>query len=295
MRKLLLSILILSSFSINAQKEEEVQPDGWSSEGKFQVLFNQSAFNKEWSGGGTSSVAANLMLDYNLNYKKGDFTWDNKLISNYGLTKLKGDEFARKTSDRFEINSIAGKQLTNSNWYYSFFTNFRTQFTKGYVYSKNAEGLPVRTETTHFISPAYLQFGPGMMWKKSEDLWINIAPATSRFIFVDDKFTSITGYEDESYYGVKEGKSSRYELGASFTGYSKLEVMKNVTFENTLSLYSNYLDEPGNIDIDYLMNIGMSVNKWITADLIFQAIYDDNTIGAFQIREVFGAGFNYTF
>lgn len=295
MRKLLLSILILSSFSINAQEEEEVQPDGWSSGGKFQVLFNQSAFNKEWSGGGTSSVAANLMLDYNLNYKKGDFTWDNRLISNYGLTKLKGDEFARKTSDRFEINSIAGKQLTNSNWYYSFFTNFRTQFTKGYVYSKNAEGLPVRTETTHFISPAYLQFGPGMMWKKSEDLWINIAPATSRFIFVDDKFTSIAGYENESYYGVEEGKSSRYELGASFTGYSRLDVMKNVTFENTLSLYSNYLDEPGNIDIDYLMNIGMSVNKWITADLIFQAIYDDNTIGAFQIREVFGAGFNYTF
>lgn len=295
MRKLLLSILILSNFSINAQEEEEVQPDGWSSGGKFQVLFNQSAFNKEWSGGGTSSVAANLMLDYNLNYKKDDFTWDNRLISNYGLTKLKGDEFARKTSDRFEINSIAGKQLTNSNWYYSFFTNFRTQFTKGYVYSKNAEGLPVRTETTHFISPAYLQFGPGMMWKKSEDLWINIAPATSRFIFVDDKFTSIAGYEDESYYGVEEGKSSRYELGASFTGYSRLDVMKNVTFENTLSLYSNYLDEPGNIDIDYLMNIGMSVNKWITADLIFQAIYDDNTIGAFQIREVFGAGFNYTF
>lgn len=295
MRKLLLSILILSSFSINAQEEEVVQPDGWSSGGKFQVLFNQSAFNKEWSGGGTSSVAANLMLDYNLNYKKGDFTWDNRLISNYGLTKLKGDEFARKTSDRFEINSIAGKQLTNSNWYYSFFTNFRTQFTKGYVYSKNAEGLPVRTETTHFISPAYLQFGPGMMWKKSEDLWINIAPATSRFIFVDDKFTSIAGYENESYYGVEEGKSSRYELGASFTGYSRLDVMKNVTFENTLSLYSNYLDEPGNIDIDYLMNIGMSVNKWITADLIFQAIYDDNTIGAFQIREVFGAGFNYTF
>ena len=295
MKKFLLSIFILSGFIVSAQEEEEVQPDGWSSEGKFQILFNQSAFNKEWTGGGTSSVAANLVLDYNLNYKKGDFTWDNRLISNYGLTKLKGDEFARKTSDRFEINSIAGKQLTDSNWYYSFFTNFRTQFTKGYVYSKDEEGLPVRKETTHFISPGYLQFGPGMMWKKNDNLWINIAPATSRFIFVDDKFTSVPGYQDESYYGVQEGKSSRYELGASFTGYSKFEIMENVSFENTLSLYSNYLDEPGNIDIDYLMNIGMSINKWITADLIFQAIYDDNTVRAFQIREVFGAGFNYTF
>ena len=295
MKKILPLIFILSGFIVSAQEEEEVQPEGWSSEGKFQVLFNQSAFNKEWSGGGTSSVAANLMLDYNLNYKMGDFTWDNRFIGNYGLTKLKGDEFARKTSDRLEINSIAGKQLTDSNWYYSFFTNFRTQFTKGYTYSKDEAGLPIRTETSHFISPAYLQFGPGMMWKKSEDLWINIAPATSRFIFVDDKFTSVAGYENESYYGVEEGKSSRFEFGASFTGYSKFELMENITFENTLSLYSNYLDEPGNIDIDYLMNIGMSINKWISADLIFQAIYDDNTVGAFQVREVFGAGFNYTF
>lgn len=296
MKKLLLSVFVLTGLIANAQEEkEEVPPNGWTSEGKFQLLFNQSAFNKEWSGGGTSSVAGNLMLDYNLNYRHDNFTWDNRLIANYGVTKLKGDQFTRKTSDRLEVNSIAGKQLENSNWYYSFFANFRSQFSKGYVYSKNVEGVEIRRETTHFLSPAYLQFGPGMMWKKSEDFWFNLAPATARFIFVDNAFTSIPGYKDGAYFGVDAGESSRFELGASVNAYLKNEIFTNVSLENSLSLYSNYLDKPGNVDIDYLMNLEMIVNKFISANLIFQAIYDDNTVGAFQIREVFGAGLTYNF
>ncbi len=297
MKKLLPAILIFFGFIAHAQQEQAQDTlEGWNSEGKFQLLFNQSAFNKEWTGGGTSSMAANLILDYNLNYRKGNFTWDNKLLANYGLTKLKDDEFTRKTSDRLEINSIAGKQLENSNWYYSFFANFRTQFSKGYTYSKDPEsGQELRQESSHFISPAYLQFGPGMMWKKSEDFWFNLAPATARFIFVDPDFTSVPGYLDGDYYGVDLNKSTRFELGASVSSYLKYEMFTNVTMEHNLSLYSNYLDHPGNIDIDYLLNLDMAVNKYLSANFIFQAIYDDNAVGAFQIREVFGAGLTYTF
>ena len=183
-----------------------------------------------------------------------------------------------------------------SNLYYSFFANFRTQFSKGYVYSKDPEtGLEIRQESSHFISPAYLQFGPGMMWKKSEDFWFNLAPATARFIFVDSDFTSVPGYIDGDYYGVDQNKSTRFELGAAVSAYLKYAVMTNVTMEHNLSLYSNYLDQPENIDIDYLLNLDMAVNKYLSANFIFQAIYDDNTVGAFQIREVFGAGLTYTF
>ena len=294
MKKLLLSVFILFSFTISAQ--EEAAPDGWTTEGYFQLLFNQSAFNEEWTGGGTSSIAGNLLLDYQEHYRDGDFTWDNRYLATYGLTKLKGDEFLRKTSDRLELSTIAGLQVQESNWYYSFFGNFRTQFTKGYEYSEDPEtGRVIRTETTSFLSPAYLQAGPGMMWKKNENLWFNLAPATARFIFVSSDFTSDPGYVDGSYYGVEQGETSRFEFGASFSGYAQLEIMENVSIENNLTLYSNYLDEPGNIDIDYLANLNMSINRYLTASLIFQAIYDDNIVEAFQIREVFGAGLNYSF
>ncbi len=301
MKKFLFSAFIFISFiSGHAQETEQEQEteeqEGWTTEGKLQILFNQSAFNKEWTGGGTSSIAGNLTLDYDFNYTRGDITWATKLLANYGLTRTEASEFFRKTSDRLEINSTVGKQLEESNWFYSFFANFRTQLDKGYQYQKNPDtGEENRTEFTSFLSPAYLQFGPGIMWKKSEDLFVNIAPSTARFIFVDPRFTSSENYPEGSYFGIAKGESSRFELGASLTGYSKFEVFENVSMENSLSLYSNYLDKPGNIDIDYLLNLEMGINDFLSSTIIFQAIYDDNAIGAFQIREVFGLGFNITF
>lgn len=300
MKKLLLLAFTFGFFSfVNAQTEKEkdsVPPNGWNTNGNVQLLFNQSAFNKEWTGGGTSSIAGNLTLNYDFNYRMNDFTWDNKLLANYGLTKVKGDDFARKTSDRLEFNSIAGKEIQESNFYYTWFLNFRTQITKGYEFSEDPDtGETLRTETTHFLSPGYLQTGPGIMWKKSDNLMVNLAPATSRFIFVDDAFTTGPDYVDGDYFGLDEGKSMRFEFGASLSALAKFDILENVSMENSINLYSNYLEEPGNIDIDYLMNLEMGINKYLSANLLFQAIYDDNAVAAFQIREVFGLGINYGF
>lgn len=297
MKKLLLSfILLLISISTFSQDENEVPPNGWTNEGNIQLLFNQSAFNKEWTGGGTSSIAGNLILNYEENYRMDRFSWTNRILGNYGLTKLKDDQYARKTSDRLEINSIAGLQMVNSNWYYSFFANFRTQFDKGYNFSTNQEtGEVIRTEYTRFLSPAYLQAGPGLMWKKNENFVINIAPATARFIFVDKRFTTTPGYVDGDYFGVDAGKSNRFEFGASLGAYLQVELFENITMENNLNLYSNYLDKPGNVDIDYLLNLDMAINRYFSANVLFQAIYDDNAVSAFQIREVVGLGINYNF
>lgn len=291
--------LIVSVFKSNAQeqeKESEIPPNGWETDGSVQLLFNQSAFNKEWTGGGTSSIAGNFTLNYDLNYRWDNFSWTTRILGNYGLTKVKDDRFTRKTSDRLELNSTAGLQLEDSHWYYSYFANFRTQIDKGYRFREDATtGETIRTEETNFLSPAYLQTGPGFMWKKNEDFVINLAPATARFIFVDPVFTSGPGYVDGAYFGVDAGKSSRFEFGASVSTYLKVELFENVVMENNLNLYSNYLNFPGNIDIDYLMNLEMGINDFLSANLLFQAIYDDNAVGAFQIREVFGMGINYKF
>ncbi len=284
-------------FNLTAQEEEqEEQQEGWTREGNFALLFNQSAFNDEWTGGGTSNLAGNLLLNYNFNYLRDDVTWDNKFILDYGLTKQKTDDFARKTSDRLEFNSIAGKQINESNWYYSLFLNFRTQITKGYKYSEEVEtGKTIRNEYTNFLSPAYLQFGPGMLWKKSEDLYVNLSPATGRMILVDSDFTSAPGYVDGDYFGVDAEKSARWELGASVSAYAKFSIIENVSMENLLNLYSNYLEDPQNVDIDYTMNMNLKINDYLSTNLIFQAIYDDNAVKGFQVREVFGLGFNYAF
>jgi hypothetical protein len=66
-----------------------------------------------------------------------------------------------------------------------------------------------------------------------------------------------------------------------------------VTFENMLNLYANYLEDPQNVDLDYTGKLNMKVNDYLSANFIFQTIYDDNAVRAFQVREVLGVGFTY--
>ncbi len=269
---------------------------GWKSNGVFSLLFNQSAFNYDWQAGGTSNIAGNVTLGYEFNYTKNSLTWDNKIIADYGLTFLKEEVFARKTNDRIEFNSRLGQRIAKSLWNYSLFANFISQFAKGYEFSTDEEtGETIRTEQTHFFSPAYLQAGPGLLWKKNSDVTINIAPVTGRLIIVDDTFTSGENYVDGDYFGVDKFKNSRFEFGGSLTANLKYTLLKNMTVENLLNLYSNYIEDWANVDIDYTLNINLLVNKYITGSFVFQAIYDDNATRGFQIREVTGLGLKYEF
>ncbi|NER13148.1 DUF3078 domain-containing protein [Leptobacterium flavescens] len=292
-RLCIVCLLILGSTGVFAQekkKEKEEPKEGWTSVGKATFLFNQAAFSN-WVAGGVNNFSGTIAVNYDFNYLKGNWNWDNKIIAAFGLAKVNGNRFARKTDDRIEYNSLLGKKA-GKNWYYSGFVNFKTQFASGFRFENDPDtGEEIRIEETHFFSPAYLQFGPGMLWKKSDNLKINIAPATARFIFVDSSLT----LPDAAYFGVEEGESLRFELGGSVSAYYKFDPIKNVTLENILNLYSDYLNRPKNVDLDYQLNIVMKVNKYLTTNLAFQTIYDDNAIGRLQVRQIFGLGVNFGF
>jgi hypothetical protein len=282
MKKILLTIaLFFIAVSINAQEVVKDTTKLWTCKGNISLLFNQSAYNKQWLGGGTSNVAGNFGVNYDFNYKKDDVVWDNKFILAYGLSKIKGDNKTAKTDDRLELNSLWGKKASG-NWYYSAYFNFKSQLDTGL--DKND------LKISHFFSPAYFQLGPGMLWKKSDNLSVNFAPAAAKAIIVHRHFT-----EFGPSFGVLQGDSFRFEFGASISAYYKFNLMTNVSVENRLNLYSNYLDKPQNVDVDYQMNVVMKINKYLSANVAVQAIYDDNSVQAVQVRELFGLGVNYGF
>ena len=103
------------------------------------------------------------------------------------------------------------------------------------------------------------------------------------------KFTS-SFPENGTYFGVTQNKSSRYELGSNLTFHSEGTLFENVNYKQDLKLFSNYLENPSNIDLDYLAQIEIDVNPLLSTQLIFQLIYDDNAIARLQVREVFGVG-----
>lgn len=259
--------------------ERKLKQKKWSGEGRFTFLFNQSSYSN-WISGGENAISANIVVNYDFNYKYHNWKWDNKIITSYGSSYLDNQGY-RKTDDRFEYNSVLAYN-TGKSWYFSFFSNFITQYTRGFDYSQDP-GLLVSST----FSPAYWSYGPGMFWRKNENYRVNIAPATSRFTFVSRAFSG--------QYGVDEGKTIAYGLGFNLSGYVKYKIVDNLIMENIVQIYSDYLDKPQNIDINYQTNFFLTVNKYLTMNATLHVIIDDNAVNTFQFRQLFGFGFNYTF
>jgi hypothetical protein len=102
-----------------------------------------------------------------------------------------------------------------------------------------------------------------MLWKKMITS-VNFSPQQQNIV-VHPHFTELTPS-----FGVKQGDATRFEFGASISAYYKFNIMTNVSIENRLNLYSNYLDKPQNVDIDYQMNIIMKINKYMSANVAVQ-------------------------
>ena len=278
----LLIALTIQIQSIYSQEVTQESPpvSPWKKVGTFSFLVNQSSFDN-WIAGGVSNISGAIGVNYDFNYSKANWSWDNKIIVAFGITKIKALDI-QKSNDRLEWNSVLGKKAKGI-WNYSLFLNFKTQFT---------DDLNSETKgPTRILSPGYLQVGPGMLWKKNDDLKVNIAAATSKLIVVDKELT----LPDDAYFGVEEGNSVRYELGASIGAYYKFTLMENITMENILNMYSDYLEDPQNVDFDYTINIVMGINKYFSTNLAFQAIYDDNAFQGLQTRQMIGLGINYRF
>jgi len=293
-------LMLTSAFAFSQEKTDSI-PDGWRTSGKITLLINQSAFSN-WQSGGDNNFAGNVNVNYDFNYSKGVWLLDNKFLAGYGLT-INDDDGARKTDDRLELNSILGRKL-KKYWSASFFMNFKTQFTDGYDYEGDYIGSGDNEDfpTSGFFKPSYWSFGPGFLWKKSDNLYVNFAPITSKFTFITGEiftYNEDTNTYDSSKnvetYGVAPGEKKFFEFGLNIRAYYKFDVMKNVAMENIISLYSNYIEKPQNINVDYTMNLVMKINDYLSTNLTFQTIYDDNAYSGFQVREVFGLGVNVAF
>ena len=290
-KRILLIICILFAFGLQAQEKEvdSTKVEGWQKSGLTSLIVNQTAFSN-WISGGENSIAATLSVDYNLNYYKNGWSWDTKMIGSFGINKNSDSKFFKKIDDRIEINSLIGKKFIEK-FSFSSFLNFKTQFAKGYKYSNPSDDIEIKEETTRFLSPAYLQIGVGVYWKEDNSLWVNMAPITGRLILASKKFTD--DLEDgEEYFGVPKGEISRFELGASLSAFYKFEVVENIQLEQRINLYSDYLEQAENIDIDYTITAYMKINDYLSTNLIIQCLYDDNAIKRVQLREVFGLSIN---
>ena len=266
----------------------------WNIGGVTSFTFSQTQF-KYWSAGGNNSTAINGLFNVHANYLKDKISWKNTLDVGYGTQKTMGFPF-RKTDDKIDFASKFGYKAINK-FYYTGLVNFTTQFTDGYEYLDNGDSNLV----SGFMAPAYLLYSVGIDYLPNEEFSIYTSPFTGKTTFVMDELLSNNGA-----FGVDTGKTIRNEFGA----YIKVEMNKKITenfmISSKLGLFSNYLKDPQNIDVNFDLLASYKLTKFFTINLTNQMIYDhdifilvDHDTGykgrRLQIKQLVGIGFSYNF
>jgi hypothetical protein len=287
--------------SLRTQSADTIQ--GWKTGGVFGANLAQTSLTN-WASGGQSSLSINGIFSAFANYKKGTIAWDNTLDLGYGILKQGKGSILKKTDDKIDFLSKYGKEAFK-NFYYAALLNLKTQMAAGYNYPNDS------VKISGFFAPAYLLGALGMDYKPNAYFSAFIAPITGRFTFVKDKVLS-----DAGAFGVDSGKMVKSEFGGYLRViYSKNdfknEFLKNISFTTKLDLFSDYLDNPQNIVVNWETLIAMKVNKYISVNFNTQLIYDDlikikvdrNNDGdldaipgpRIQFKEILGVGFSYKF
>lgn len=249
----------------------------WVQKNKASVSLSEVAF-VNWNSGGTNSISGLLGMESSANYTDKYFSWRNDVVINYGVNKQQDREL-RKTEDLFELNSDIGfKPDSISNWYYSAKLNFRTQLANGYRYPD--KDMPI----SRLMAPGYLFFGGGMEYGKNiEQLSFYFSPLTLKATFVLDedlanagKFGVTPAVLDSEGNVIVPGKRVRKEVGVLVNNSYEMEVATNIKVKQQVSLYSDYINNFGNVDVDWRIDFDFKVNHFIKATLGSHLRYDDD-------------------
>ena len=276
--------ILLGLFFICLQSSAQIirtqLPDStsnWSKENIVGLDISQITF-VNWNAGGNNSVSGLLKGQFIRTYTNKNLVWKNELIARYGINKQEKQD-VRKTDDQLQLNSTFGYRTdTISNWYYAGKFNFNTQFANGYAYPNTDLAI------SKPFAPAYAFLGIGAEYSRKDlNLNLYLSPLTQKTTMVFDQRLANQGafgvekaIYDEFGNLVREGKNVRNETGILVTNQWKKEVFKNINFEHRIALYTDYINNFGNIDVDWQLQLDMTVNQYVKANIGTHIVYDDD-------------------
>ena len=262
----------------------------WTLGAKSSLTFSQVSLTN-WAAGGENSLGGNAFLNLSANLIKGKTTWDNYLDMAYGMIQ-QGTKSVRKSDDKIDLGSKWGHNVLHKNLFLSANLNFKTQFDNGYKYYENDSAVLI----SKFMAPGYLMLGLGMDYKPYPYLSISLLPLTGRLVIVNDTTLSTT-------YGLDPGEKIKPEFGAALKVVFEKDLSTNISLKSKLELFSNYLENPQNIDVNWEALLILKATKYISTYIGFQTIYDHdiqimdkngNKGPRTQFKQTFGVGFNYS-
>lgn len=289
------------------------KPNYWDDSAILKVDFTNTSLSN-WAAGGYMTATLKSFVDANANYKKDDTYWNNRLQLDYGFLYSADKPFLQKSDDRIYLESKFGYKAKNvKNLNYSAQFSFKSQFSNSWTYVTPAKEDPtkqdwmdLRTLKSGPFSPANTTIALGIDWIPTKWLTINVAPLTGGFVIVRNEQLreaySMPVRADGTFRGA------RFEFGAQIKADAKVVINNNFNYTTQLLLFSDYLNNPQNIRVNWDNRFDWKVAKYFSFTITSYLIYDDKVMiqsdkdieqypngrQRVQFKESLAFGFSYT-
>ena len=289
--RLFFLLLLTLFFTLNTTTAQDAATDTtWTYQGGIGLDLGGLAIINPKIGGGTGRFGIGGLGTFSANRKDDKSFWNNQFTlqigaQRQGRTSLSQPEGFQKNLDVLRLNSTYGYNIINEKWFASADLLAQTQLIKtyksNYLKPVTLDGKP-DIVVSKFLAPALVQFSPGITYKPTAHLNFQYSPVALRLIYVSDDSLALRDIHGNDGTRDANGLITDYKntflgLGSELVGrYENQYFNKRFSTNTTLRLFSNYLDNPGAIDVLFTNNFSIQIFKGLSLDLLGELFYDQD-------------------
>jgi hypothetical protein len=257
-----------------------------------QINPKQGAGQNRLGFGGAASLIAN--------YKQGRHRLQNKVSWQFGLQRLGAGVVAQGTDespipfqkaiDELRLSTKYGFRVaTESKFLAAVNATLFSQLTPTYQGTDNYPGNFLtdvfdtgQTPLSRLFSPATATLSAGLDFQPNDQWSFFYSPISAKWVIVTNDDIAALGVHGNPVEKDQNGMVTAFknvdgQFGSLLrAGYENTFLEDKISFSSTLLLYSNYLRNPQNIDLDWANQLDLALIKNLSISLLVNVFYDDD-------------------
>jgi hypothetical protein len=251
-------------------------------------------------GAGQNRLGMAGAVKFSIAYKKNKIAWDNSVLWQFGLQRLGAGVIStggttqkipfQKSIDELRANTKVGYSIAENNRVFlALDFSLLSQLTPTYLGNAQFPGnflsdIAGSGANSRFFAPATMTLSAGIDFKPSPKLSIFYTPLGGKFIVVADDRIAQLGVHGNPV--ARDGLGNVIDFKSTFTGLGSLvRIQYNSKFledrlalASNLALFSNYLDNPQNVDLDWTNQLDFSIFKGLQVTVLLNLFYDHDVL-----------------
>ena len=298
-----------------APKDSSHLDSTWVVGGGLGLDFAHLLYVNPRAGAGENRIGIGGNTSFYANYKQGRFRFKSSAGLNFGIQRLgRGARPFQKSQDEIRLTGLISYNLTKTNPFaYAVDFLFLSQIAPNYEGNfLSYQGSPIAHPISQFFAPATIVLSPGMTYKPTNSFTLLLSPASFKTTIVSidsiarlgnatltnslhgnplGRFATAQDFRNE--YGINpKGQINDstfyapnfYQLGATVKVAFQQKFLKDekgkarISFSSSLNLFSNYLRQPQNIDVEWITQTDVVIFKGLSLTFITNLFYDHDIL-----------------